>query len=336
MTDNISIWGVASDGQNVERITLTKNDLSASIITYGASIQDLRIAGHDAPLVLGLDDIRAYERHGLFFGAIAGRCANRIACGQFKLAGEKFQLPVPDGAVHHLHGGPRGFANRVWKVEEVTDSQVVLLLESVDGDMGYPGLLVAKCTYALTDIGALDISLEAQCDAPTICNLTNHAYFNLEDGGRSDVGLHRMEIMAEKVCDLDETLAPTGQLSDVSGTQNDFRAIRPIGDYRVYDLNFCLADKQRALTQVARVVAPSSGVRMDVATTEPGIQLFTGLNPGAELVGLDAITYVAGAGLCLEAQIWPDAINHPNFPDAILMPGQTRLQRTQYRFSLDS
>lgn len=336
MTSNISDWGVTSDGQNVQRVSLNNNGLSAAIITYGASLQDLRLNQHNAPLVLGYDDLESYQKHGLFFGAIAGRCANRVAHGQFNLAGEKYQLARADGEVHHLHGGPKSFANRIWKIVKATDFEVVLELESPNGEMGYPGNLVARCRYSLDADGGLNIVLEAESDAPTLCNLTNHAYFNLEDGGANDVNLHRLQIDAEEACVLTESQVPTGELSAVSGTQNDFRALRPIGDYHAYDLNFCLAGGRRELTNIARVIAPSSGVQMDVATTEPGVQLFTALNPASAKRGLDGIEYVSGAGLCLEAQIWPDAINHAHFPNVILMPGQKLRQATQYRFSMSS
>lgn len=334
MTSNISDWGVTADGHNVQRVTLHNNGMSAAIITFGASLQDLRIEKHNAPLVLGFDDLESYEKHDLYFGAIAGRCANRIANGQFRLAGEEYLLARADGEIHQLHGGPTGFANRIWKVVESTDFQVVLELMSPAGEMGYPGDLIARCSYSLDENGGLIIALEAETGAPTICNMTNHAYFNLEDGGANDVNLHRLQIDAEEVCALTESQVPTGELSSVSGTQNDFRAIRPIGDYHAYDLNFCIAKDRRELTNVARLIAPSSGVQMDVATTEPGIQLFTALNPVSAMRGLEGIDYVAGAGLCLEAQIWPDAINYSHFPNVILMPEQTLRQATQYRFSM--
>lgn len=334
MADNVTDWGETSDGRSVQRVTLSKNGMSAAIITFGASLQDLRIESHDAPLVLGFDDIESYENHGRYFGAIAGRCANRIANGQFKLAGEKYDLARVEGEAHHLHGGPNGFATRIWKIVEATDSKAVLEIESLDGEMGYPGNLLARCSYSLDGDGGLIIALEAQSDAPTICNLTNHAYFNLEDGGSNDVSLHRLQIGADQVCKLDESLAPTGVLDLVSGTQNDFRALRPIGDFHAYDLNFCLAKERRTLKEVARVVAPSSGVQMDVATTEPGIQLYTAMQLAEQMYGLDGIEYVSGGALCLEAQVWPDAINHSQFPDVIIMPGQKLFQATQYRFSM--
>ena len=334
MADNVTKFGETSDGLSVERITLNNNGMSASIITFGASIQDLRMEQHARPLVLGFDELKSYENHGLYFGAIAGRCANRISNGRFKLAGEKYELTKANGVMHQLHGGPNGFATRVWKIVESTDFKLVLELESLDGEMGYPGHLVARCSYWLDTEGGLNIELEAQTDKPTICNLTNHTYFNLEDGGSNDVNLHRLQIGAEQVCELNESQVPTGELTSVSGTQNDFRALRPIGDYHAFDLNFCLAKEPRQLTDVARVVAPSSGVQMDVATTETGIQLFTALQLANKMHGLEDIDYVSGAALCLEAQVWPDAINHSHFPNSILIPGQRLHQATQYRFSM--
>ncbi len=333
MSKNVQDWGVTADGMPVQRVTLSNGEMSAAVITYGASVQDLRLANHDAPLVLGFDGLAAYEHHALFFGCIVGRCANRIANGRIVLDGRQHQLALGEGEIHHLHGGPAGFSSRIWKIEEVTDNKLVLGLESLDGEMGYPGNLTARCSYQLTETNGLRITLEAKSDQITICNLTNHSYFNLHDGGQSSVGTHAMQINAEAICQVGPDLVPTGVLENVTDTAHDFRVLRPIGDEDAYDANFCLSDNRRPLTEVARVFAPESGLEMIAATTEPGLQLYVGPQSDVKWVGLDGISYGPGAAFCLEAQIWPDAVNHDNFPSTVLKPGQTLRQETLYQFS---
>lgn len=333
MAENIEKFGETKCGHPVHHVRLANGGLTANIITYGASVQDLRMSGHAAPLVLGFEDVASYETHGLHFGAIAGRCINRIGHGRFMHDGKEFLLAVDEGGEHQLHGGPQGFGNRCWRIEEVAENSVLLSLESADGDMGYPGNLTANCRYTLTDDNALQIVLTAQSDAPTICNMSNHTYFNLEDGGVDEVNLHRLQISAENLLEADVDGLPTGEQKAVSGTQYDFRAIRPIGDFRGYDYNFCLSDQRQELRQVGRVVAPSSGIAMDVETTEAGLQLYTALDIASETKGLDGIAYNPGSAICLEAQVWPDAINQRDFPNVVLRPGEQLKQETLYRFS---
>lgn len=329
---NIEDWGTTKKGSPVKRIKLRNGALTASIITYGAAVQDLRLQGHDAPLVLGFDTLSAYEDNRTFFGAIVGRCANRVSNGKCQIAGVNYDLARGEGDVHHLHGGPDGFFSRCWDIVDVSENSVTLELISVDGDQGYPGNLTAKCIYKLTDDNALSIELVAQTDKPTLCNLVNHNYFNLEDGGHNDINLHRLRVDAERYLVSDDTNAPTGEIADVSHTLFDFRGLRPIGDFKNYDHNFCLADTRRSLTEVARLVAPSSGVEMDVLTTEPGVHVYGSGSLSVSDAGLDNLTYKQGAGICLEMQVWPDAINHAGFPDVVLMPDETLTQHTLYRF----
>ncbi len=333
MSIKVQDWGITANGTPVHRILLRNGELSAAVITYGASIQDLRHAQHDAPLVLGFEELAAYESHALFFGCIVGRCANRVANGRFVLDDRQHALALRDGETHHLHGGPSGFSSRVWKIEEVADFEAVLVLESSHGEMGYPGALTARCIYRLTDENGLHIILEAQSDQSTICNLTNHSYFNLQDGGRSDVGTHQLLINADSICEVGPDLVPTGFLDDVSNTPHDFRALRTIGDEQAYDANFCLSGERRRLKEVAHAIAPTSGLEMSVATTEPGVQLYVGPQNDVKWTGLDGIRYGPRSAFCLETQVWPDAINHENFPDVVLKPGQILRQETVYQFS---
>ncbi|WP_026481329.1 aldose epimerase family protein [Ahrensia sp. 13_GOM-1096m] len=330
---NIKDWGTTKSGSPVKKITLHNGALTASIITYGAVVQDLRLQGHNAPLVLGFDRLEAYENNRVYFGAIIGRCANRVSNGTCTIEGREYQLERAEGEIHHLHGGPNGFYSKCWDIVEISESAVKLQLVSEDGEAGYPGKLIATCTYHLTDDNALSIKLEAQSDKATLCNLTNHSYFNLEDGGSNDVSLHRLRVDAERYLVPDDTLVPTGEIADVSQTLYDFRVLRPIGDFKNYDHNFCLADTRRPLTEVARVSAPSSGVEMDVLTTEPGVHFYASRGLSVLDTGLDGRAYELGAGICLETQIWPDAINNAAFPTSVLRPNEVLTQHTIYRFS---
>ncbi|MDZ7824445.1 MAG: aldose epimerase family protein [Ahrensia sp.] len=328
----VEAWGQTSAGRDIKRITLKNGGLTCAIITFGASIQDLRLEGHGTPLVLGLASVAAYEAHGLYFGAVVGRCANRIAGGRFCLNKSQVQLALDDASLQHLHGGPHGFFNQVWDIESAGENSVTLRLESPDGDMGYPGNLVALCHYHLTADNRLEVTLQATSDAPTVCNLASHAYFNLEDGGASDVNLHRIAIASDRCLEVDDNTIPTGIVADVSGTELDLRELRQISDFSDFDHNFCLSTKREKLRRVAEVFAPTSGITMDVLTTEPGLQFYGGTHIGP-MMGLDGIAYAAGSGFCLEAQIWPDAINHAHFPSAILKPREMLEQKTVYRFT---
>lgn len=331
--NNVEDWGTTKAGFPVKKITLKSGALSASIITYGAAIQDLRIEGHGSPLVLGFDSLESYENHKHFFGSTVGRYANRVSGGVCTINGTEYQLDLGEGDVHHLHGGPEGFFAKCWEIAEVSEHSVTLKLLSKDGEAGYPGNLEVQCIYSLNDDNILSIDMRAQTDAPTICNLANHSYFNLEDGGLNDVSLHRLRLDAEQYLVSDETNAPTGEIADVSQTLFDFRTLRPIGDFTKYDHNFCLSNARRPLTEVARLVAQSSGVEMDMLTTEPGIQFYGGAYIELSETGLGGLAYKTGSGLCLETQIWPDAINFDTFPEAVLMPGDVLQQHTLYRFS---
>jgi aldose 1-epimerase len=332
-------FGTTPEGEKVQRFAIRGGGLSANIISWGAAVQDLRLAGHDAPLVLGFDRFEDYPAHSPYFGATPGRYANRIAGGHFSIAGKQSQLDTNFLGKHTLHGGSKGFGKRVWEVSLHGEDFVTMTMHSPDGDMGFPGAIDVTCTYRLKIPGTLSIEYTATADEPTLCNLAHHSYFNLDDGGSGNILDHRTAINAAAYLPVDEELIPTGVVQPVAGTPFDFLQARPIrfqeaGEQIVYDHNFCLAAARRPLTQAAWVQGGRSGVEMEVWTTEPGLQLYSGQFVAPTSPGLDGRRYKAFSGLCLEAQTWPDAPNRPYFPQATLWPGQIYHQVTEYRFRL--
>ncbi len=322
-----------SDQGEIFRATISGGGLTAKIINWGAALQDLRLDGHNAPLVLGFEDFAHYPVWSSHFGAVPGRYANRIAQGRFVIDGERYEADRNNGE-NSLHGGAKGYSKRVWRFVETGPDFATLTIHSPDGDMGFPGNLDASVTYRVKPGGVLAMELTATTDAPTLCNLTNHSYFNLDDGGAGDIKHHRLLIDAAAYTPVDDAFIPTGVVQPVEGTPFDLRFAQEIGAGGVdYDHNFCLASGRRALTRAAWAQGASSGVEMECWTTEPGVQLYIGqkLKQGIP-PGLDGISYEPYAGFCLEAQVWPDSPNRPYFPQAILRPGETYRQATEYRF----
>jgi len=328
-------FGQTADGELVEKLTISGGGLTASVISWGAALQDLRLEGHPPPLVLGFEGFDDYAAHSPHFGAIAGRYANRIRQGRFAIDGERFQADTNFLGRHLLHGGSAGTGKRVWTVEDHGTDFVRLGYLAGDGEMGFPGALALTCTYRTLDGGRLAIELTGETDAPTLCNLAHHSYFNLDDGGRSPVLDHRLQISADAWLPVDDELIPTGRVVPVEGTPFDFRQPRRIGDggAQSYDHNFCLSAGRVPLRRVARLEAARSGLAMETWTTEPGIQFYDGARVARDVPGLGGVSYGAHAGLCLEPQIWPDSPNRPYFPQAVLRPGETYRQVTEYRFS---
>lgn len=331
------IFGATDDGVPVKRLSIAGGGMSANILTWGAVVQDLRLAGHDAPLVLGFEDFADYPAHSPYFGSIAGRYANRIRDGRFIIAGERFQIDAEHPEKHGLHGGTNGFGRRIWRVVASGADFVTLGLLDPDGAMGFPGDLDATCTYRLKIPGALSIELTATCNEPTLCNLAHHSYFNLDDGGSGDIFDHRLMLNAAAYLPVGPETLPTGIVEPVDGSAFDFRLARPIrfpgGDRPFdYDHNFCLAAARGALKQAAWAQGASSGVEMEVWTTEPGLQFYAGEHAGVEPRGLGGRRYQPYAGFCLEPQTWPDSPNRPYFPQATLWPGEIYRQTTEYRF----
>lgn len=329
----MSKFGEMQDGSPVERVTIRGGGLTANVLSYGAVIQDLRLDGHDASLVLGFSDFAPYLTHSPYFGATAGRCANRIRDGHLELDGQTYQLDRNFLGKHLLHGGARGMGKRVWKVEDASDHSVTLSITLPDGDMGFPGTLVARATFSVLPEGVFDIRMEAETDAPTLCNLAHHSYFTL---GGPTISDHLLRIDADSYLPVDDELIPTGEIRPVEGTGFDFRAPAPIRQAHPVDHNFCLATERGPIRPVAWLENPETGVKMELRTTEPGLQVYDGAKINVDLPGLTGQPMGRHAGLALEPQIWPDANHHAAFPQAVLRPGERYRQHTQYIFSKDT
>lgn len=332
-------FGVTEKGEPVDAVVISNAQLRARILTYGAIVQDLRLYGHGAPLVLGFETLDHYLHHSLYFGAIVGRYANRIAGGKFILDGERFETDANDNG-NTLHGGADGLHRRVWRVAAQGADFVSLQIDDPSGAMGFPGTLSITCTYRIAPPATLSVDLTATTDRATLCNLAAHGYFNLDSGGDSAIFDHRMQIAAQAYTPVDAQCVPTGAVLPVKGTRFDFVLPRTIrreaGEDGRYDHNFCLAAARGPLKQAAWVQGGRSGVEMEVWTTEPGLQLFTGDFEPRAVPGLDGIRYRRNAGFCLEPQVWPDSPNRPYFPQAVLRPGERYQQTSEYRFRLPS
>ncbi len=344
-------FGKTADGQSVELFTFTREGAPTVAITnLGGHIVSILApdrAGRAADVTLGYRDFAGYLADKAYFGCIVGRYANRIAKGRFTLEGKTYTLAVNNGP-NSLHGGPTGFQKRVWTPKVVTGPDgdaLELTYVSKDGEEGYPGTLTAKVVYSLRKDGGLVIDYTAATDAPTVVNLTNHAYFNLAGEGEGTILGHEMQIEADAFTPVDATLIPTGKLQPVEGTPLDFRKPVVIGaridalDEQLkagggYDHNFVLRGKTGELRLAARVREPKSGRVLEVLTTEPGIQFYSGNFLDGTVVGKSGKPYVRRGALCLEAQHFPDSPNQPSFPPVVLRPGQTYRQTTVYRVTV--
>jgi len=331
-----SLFGHLPDGREVESVRIGRGALRAEILTYGAVIRDLRLKGHGRPLVLGLNSMADYLNHSRNFGASPGRCANRIAGGRFVLDGKIYELERNEpGGVNHIHGGSAGMARSLWTIRALTPDHVELWIRDPDGNAGFPGTVETLCTIRVSQAGVLAIRYESRCDAPCPVNLCHHGYFNL--GLEPDVRDHTVRIAADSYLPVDERKIPLGFPRPVAGTPFDLRTQTLLGERLQemeggFDHNFCLSPDRVPLRPVAWISAPG-GLRMEVATSEPGVQFFTAAMLQCPVPGLEGYRYGPAAGLCLETQIWPDAINQPGFPEVVLRPGETRIQETHFRFS---
>ncbi|MCH8686793.1 galactose mutarotase [Sphingosinicellaceae bacterium A1X5R2] len=348
-------FGKISTGEAIEAITLkNKNGVSASIITYGATLQSLIAPGRDgkmADIALGFKDAAAYEKNASYFGASVGRYANRIGKGKFTIDGKSYQLALNDNGVAALHGGPKGFDKRVWKVLDVKSGPVASVTfgyTSPDGEEGYPGTLTVTATYSLDENNQLTIDYRAKTDKPTIVNLTNHALFNMAGEGSPEGAMGNvLTIPADYITPVDAELIPTGELRPVEGTPFDFRKPRVVGKDirdasdpqivvgRGYDHNFVLNGKSSGdeMHLAGRLEDPASGRVLEVLTNQPGVQFYAGNFIDGTMIGKSNHIYRQGDGIALEPQVFPDSPNKPNFPNARLNPGQEYHHKMAFRLT---
>jgi aldose 1-epimerase len=344
-------FGKMPDGRTVEMFILRNvHGVEVRAISYGAIISSLRVpdrTGHLDDVVLGYDSLAGYLRETPYFGAIVGRYANRIAKGRFTLEGTTYQLATNNGP-NHLHGGVKGFDKVTWRGEPFrgdSGAGVTFTYTSPDGDQGYPGMLAARVRYLLTDRNELVIDYAATTDRATPVNLTQHSYFNLAGEGRRDVLDHRLWINADEFTPVDSTLIPTGEIASVSNTPFDFRTPTAIGarieadDQQLhfgggYDHNFVLRREGAGLSHAAKVEEPSSGRTLDIYTTEPGLQFYSGNFLNGSITGKRGHLYRHRFGFCLETQHYPDSPNQPQFPSTILRPGQEYRSQTVFVFGV--
>jgi aldose 1-epimerase len=348
------VWGALPDGEQVKLYTF-RNSAGAevSITKYGGRIVTLKTADRDgriADLVLGFDDLEGYLAKNPYFGALVGRYANRIANAEFTLGGKTYKLAQNNGH-NALHGGLHGFDKVAWKAEQITAPKgpaLWLQYVSMDGEEGYPGTLNATVTYTLTDNNELSVDYRATSNKLTILNLTNHSYFDLAGQGSGQVLDHIVTIHADRFTPVNTNLIPTGELRSVKGTPFDFRTPTRIAE-RIdaddeqlrcgvgYDHNFVLNGSGEGARLAARVHDPESGRTLEVLTTQPGVQFYTGNHLGNPLAhGKDGAVYGFRSGFCLETQHFPDSPNQRNFPSTELKPGDEYRQTTIFRFSVEA
>jgi aldose 1-epimerase len=343
-------FGTTPDGEAVERVTLrSSTGIEVSVISYGAAIQELWAPDRDgrrANVVLGFADLDGYTSGpSHYFGAIIGRFANRIGRGRFALDGLVYELPLNDDG-NSLHGGPRGFDKQVWWIVAASARRVVFRHVSADGEMGYPGTLEVEAAYTL-NAGSLRIDLTATTDKPTILNLTAHPLWNLAGEGEGTTDDHLVSLRARRYIPIDGALLPTGEIAPVFETPFDFTSATSLGariddDFdqlrlaRGYDHNFVIDQEDgRSLSPVASVEERRCGRRLEIQTTEPGLQLYSGNFLDGSLVGTSGRSYPQRAGLALEPQHFPDSPHHDGFPTTVVRPGRTFRSTTIYRFTVD-
>lgn len=349
-------FGKTNDGTAVEQYVLrNSHGVQATVITYGAVLQSLKVPdkhGQFADVVLGFDDVQGYQAGTAFFGATIGRFGNRLAKGSFELDGKRYQVPLNDGP-NSLHGGPQGFDKHVWKAQPVKQDDsvgVTLSYLSKDGEMGFPGNLKVDVTYSLNDKNELHIDYKATTDKPTVLNLTNHSYFNLAGAGNGDVLKQLATLHASHYTPVNSTLIPTGELATVAGTPMDFLKPTAIGQHIKddhpqlkfaepkqggFDFNWVLDAKGDIGKLAADVRDPQSGRRLQLYTSEPGVQFYTGNFLDGTIKGKGGKPYAHWSAFTLETQHFPDGPNQPSFPSTRLDPGQTYTQNTVLKLSAD-
>ncbi len=336
------------DGKQTGLYILTnKNGCEVTVTNYGAKIVSLMVPDKNGTLtdvVTGHQTIDGYlTSEEPYFGAVCGRVANRIAKGRFTLDGKEYTLAINNGP-NHLHGGIKGFNAVVWDVKAISENSIQLFYLSIDGEEGYPGNLSVTVTYVLTDDNSLDIYYEAKTDKPTILNLTNHSYFNLSGAGDPYIGDHVLKLNADWYLPTDETLIPLGDPEQVFGTPMDFTVEHAIGERidddfqplifgKGYDHNYIINKDNvddYVFTGVCR--SPKTGIKMEIYTSQPGIQLYTGNWLTGNFTGKNGQRYPKRSAVCFETQHYPDSINHPEYPSIVLRPDEIFSSRTTYKF----
>ena len=317
------------DGKKTDLFTLrNKNNMEVCITNFGGRIVSVMVPDKDGQMrdvVLGFDSIQDYISKPSDFGATIGRYANRINQGQFTLDGVEYQLPRNNYG-HCLHGGPQGFQYRVFDAELLNPQELQLTYRAEDGEEGFPGNITCKVVMKLTDDNAIDIQYEAETDKPTIVNMTNHSYFNLEGDAGNNSG-HLLMVDADYYTPVDSTFMTTGEIVPVEGTPMDFRTPTPVGE-RINDYDF-------VTRKCASLKSPKTGIVLDVYTNEPGIQVYAGNFLDGSLTGKKGITYNQRASVCLETQKYPDTPNKPEWPSAVLRPGEKYTSQCIFKFSVD-
>ena len=341
-------FGITKSGAAIDRYTLrNKNGVEVSVINYGGIITSIMVPDKDSlfeDVVLGFDSLSNYEKENPFFGALIGRFGNRIAKGEFTLDGNRYKLAKNNGA-NHLHGGPMGFHKAVWNIEESPSQEgkaVKLSYLSKDMEEGYPGNLQVEVTYTLTDSNELKVDYKATTDKKTVLNLTQHSYFNLSGNTKRDILDQVLTLHADKFLPVDKTLIPTGEMKPVSGTPFDFTAPRRIGEHindndeqLKYGLGYdhCwVLNAGDSPRQAAKLYDPESGRIMEISTSEPAIQFYSGNFLDGSLTGKQNTPYKYRTGLCLETQHFPDSPNQPSFPTVELKPGEVYQSHTVFKF----
>ena len=350
-------YATADDGKTISAfVCRNRNGYSFEVIEYGATLTAVRAPDRDGLIqnvVLDCEGLEGYQACNSYFGAVAGRFCNRIAAGKFSIDGNDYNVTV-NTPPNHLHGGTIGFDKKIWSAEEIVDGESVgvrMSLTSADGEEGYPGNLEVSVTYSINNANELSVEFQATTDAATPINLTNHAYWNLNGDGKGLITDHQIQILADHYLPSDETSIPTGELARVRDTRFDLRQSKPLHPqsdnglsnspatndqsepaYEGIDHNFVLQSQNGGLALAATLISPTSGRKMEVLTTQPGLQLYTGnfLDGQPSSGGFEK-----HAGLCLETQHFPDSPNQPTFPSTILRPGDTFNQKTVFRFSVE-
>lgn len=349
MTVSKKPFGLMPDGTEVERFEIESSaGLSIQLISYGATLTSCRVPdlfGKVGEITLGFDTLEAYLSTHPYFGATVGRFANRIANARITIDGKEYEVTKNQGQ-HHLHGGAVGFNRVIWKAEAFGDAEVagvVFSRRSLDGEEGYPGNLDAEVTISLSEAGELAFEYKAQTDAPTVVNLTNHAYWNLAGEEAGSVADHSLSLASDYYLPVDADSVPTGEIAPVAGTPMDFTHEKSVGrewtslrgtPEGIFGYDHCFVVRGEGLREVATVKEPTSGRTMKIESTKPGVQFYTGnLLSGSK--GRKEHLLAAHDALCLETEAFPDAPNKPQFPSAVLRPGETYHHRTVHRFSVE-